>query len=173
MSLYILYKRVHLSRSPSEAFFFSPPGWLDHPGEGAVHECDAVVRPHSALPRHPTPPPSSSCAQEQSLHRQAPLKPDQTKLDLSQARMSSGSMCSPIQEPHHGFYILMKSPHCHFSSKSSFVCLFMLSGFLPLFSVLVTCLNIHPVLSCTTWWADSQSLAVCQIREEQNSIYTL
>lgn len=71
--LYILQKVVYVFFF-KRPFLFHPGGSVS-PGEGAVCERGPMVRPHSALPRRPTPPPPSRCAEEQNLHQQTPLRP--------------------------------------------------------------------------------------------------
>lgn len=51
----------------------SHSGGFGCPGEGAVCQCDKMVRSHSALPRCPTTPAPNHRPEEQNLLQQAPL----------------------------------------------------------------------------------------------------
>lgn len=80
-----------------------------------------MVRPHSALPWRPTPPPPRNCAQEQNLHQQTPLRPDPTRPHPPQrvyrhhrhnSRMLSHSHFYPGSPFISGFWIMIPAFMC-------------------------------------------------------------
>lgn len=67
-----LRRLLSFSRYPGD-LILSHSGGFGCPGEGAVCQCDKMVRSHSALPRCPPPPAPNHGTEKQNLHQQAPL----------------------------------------------------------------------------------------------------